>query len=617
MKKNFPSSSAPKARLLTARLVAFAIVGAYFAIHTVGNIINCGKLPILSPNFIRYFNPLTYAIAWLLVSGILLVYGTVSKRFVYGFAFLSTLAYALVTAVAAGSDPLAFAMCGLVSLMAILCGNALASEKSTAKSRSTTLSSSSAKVICGTVAGVTGVLTLCLIAASYLTYTTEPSVSTGTYAQMMHSLRSAFSFDTTVEFGETVSHMAAHVSPIFLIYLPFYAILPSPVTLMVLQVAAVFSAVIPLWLIAKRHGLSNGIRALLCGLMCLYPVTWGGTAGSLHEYALLLPLLLWLVWALETERKVLIWVFAGLILCTRETSAIHLLTLAVYWLIVNRRSAEADGESHRAARVRGWILLGVSAVYLATTLILLSTVGRGILLGRFDNVTGVYGVFFDSFLREFFNNPALIIYEMLTAEKLYYVLLLLLPLGLLPIFSKKKAGLVFLFPLLFLNLLADFSYHFNPDFPYGFGVTAFGFYLAISAMESVRARNQNGRLFRRLVTVAICSTMILSVYRFVGYTDLMTYAFDGRSEIEAMDTLLEAVDPDASVSASGRLRPNLAGRDELYRLSHEIETDLVVLDLREGWTVPSESKYDKKYYTDKGYVVVAETAGVGVVLGKK
>ncbi len=598
------------------KLIAFAVVGAYFAVLCVGNTLNASKMPILSPNFIAYFNPLTYAVAWAVLSGVLLLYGSITRRFVYGFAFISSFAYALVTAVIGGSDPLALAMCGLSVLMTVLCGNALMDEPRAKAKRERTLSARGAKVTVGVVAGLFGGCALFLLLSSYFTYITEPAMSTGTYAQLMHSIKSAFSFDTTLEFGETVSHMAAHISPIFLIYLPAYALIPSPATLMVLQIVAVFSAVIPLWLIARRHGLSNGMSALLCGLLCLYPATWGGAIGSLHEYALLLPLLLWLLWALESHRRVLVWVFAGLVLCTRETAALHLLTVAVYWLIVNRRSVEDGGESRRADRMRGWILLGVSAVYFVTALVLLSTLGRGTLLTRFDNVTGIYGTFYDSFLRELFCNPALVIFEMLTGEKLFYVLLLLLPVGLLPLFSRRKAGLVFLFPLLLLNLLSDFAYHFNPDFPYGFGVTAFAFYLAVISVEAIKERDSNGRLVRRLVTVAITSTLILSAYRMTYHTETVDYAFNGRDEIKAMDALLESVDPEASVSASGRLRANLAGRDEVYRLSHEVMTDIVVLDLREDWTVPSEEKYDQTYYTGKGYTVIAEAAGVGVVLGR-
>ncbi len=613
-----PRSSAPAAQSskLSASLIASAIFGALFAVLCVGNMVNASKEQLLSPDFIKYFHPLRYAIAWVALTAILLLYGWISRRVVYIFTYMATLAYALVTSLIGGSYMLTFAMCGLVALMTVLCGRALSSVPPEKKKRELALSPTAGKISVGVAAALIGGGVLTLMIAYHLAYTTSPNVSNSTYIQLMTSLRNAFSFDTTVEFGETVSHMAAHISPIFIVYLPFYALIPSPVTLMVLQVAAVFSAVIPLWLIARRHHLSAGVSALLCGLLCLFPATWSGALGSLHEYALLLPLLLWLLWALESRRRVLVWVFAGLCLSVRETVAIHLFAVGIYWLIANRRSAEADGESRRTERIKGWILAGASALFLIVSLMLLSKLGRGTLLTRYNNVTGPYGTFYDSFLREIFCNPALLVYEMLTEAKLYYVLTLLLPLGLLPFFARRREGLIFLFPLLFLNLLPDFSLHYNIDFPYSFGVTAFGFYLAVLSLEAPGQREDKGVLARRLLAVAVTSTLILSAYCVADKAVFTEYAFGQNAEVEAMDELLEKVDADASVSASGRLRPHLSNREELYRLEHEVMTDLVVLDLRDGWALSAEKKYDKAYYMEKGYRVIAETAGVGVILGK-
>ncbi len=615
MKKNSPSASTPTRRM-TASLVASAIAGAFFAVLCVGNVLNAGKLPLLSPDFIQYFHPLYYAIAWVVLTAVLLLYGTVSRRFVYIFTYIASLAYALATALIAENRLLMFAMCGLCALMTVLCGQALAHAPSEKKRRECTISPLACKITLGAVAVVVGGTVLFLAVSSYLSYTTSGVVSNSTYIQMMHSLRESFSFDTTVEFGEAVSHMAAHYSPIFLLYLPFYAILPSPLTLLVLQVVSVFSAVIPLWLIARRRGVSAGMSALLCGLLCTFPAVWCATSYSLHEYALLLPLLLWLIFAWESKRYWLLWSMALLVLCVRETAAIHLFTLGLYWLITHRRETEVNGESKRAERIRALILMGVSAVYLAVALILLSTLGRGILITRYDNVTGVYGSFFDSFLRELFTNPALTLYELFSVEKFFYVLTLLLPLGLLPLLSRRRTGLVFLFPLLLLNLLADYPYHYDTDFPYGFGVTAFGFYLAVLALEEWRLREGSHHRIKQILAIALGCTLIISACRLSDVTLYTEYALHERAEIAAMDELLDMLDPNASVSASGRLRPNLAARDELYRLEQKVMTDYVVLDLREDWMLPAEEAYDPAYYTDLGYHVIAEVEGVGVILGK-
>jgi uncharacterized membrane protein len=401
-----------------------------------------------------------------------------------------------------------------------------------------------------------------------------------------------------------------------LIYLPFYALIPSPVTLLALQTVAAYSAVIPLWLIARRKGLSPALSVLVCGLLCCFPAVWGGVAGSLHEYALLLPLLLWLLWALEARRRVLPWVFGALILCVRETCAIHLLTVGLYWLITNRPSAE-KGESRKADRLRGAVLMGISALYFTAAMIILTYAGKGTLITRFDNVTGIYATDFGTLLRELILNPALAVYEMLTEAKLHYLLCILLPLGLIPLFSRKKVGLVFLLPLLLLNLLADFPYHYNLDYPYSFGVSALAVYLCVEALADLSAREDKAVLLRRLSAVAVCCTLIVGGFRLAEYAPFTEYALQGGEEAAAMTELLESVEDTASVSASGRLLPALAAREEVYALSHKVETEFVVLDLREEWALTSEEAYTVEYYEKLGYSVVASANGVGVVLQKK
>ncbi len=603
-------------KILTPTLLALSALGAYFAVLFVGGLINGGKMSVIAPKFIIYFNPLTYAIIWLVAAAILVAYGSISKPMVYRFTWLAALCYAIRTAVAGGSYYLTFAMCGLVAVMTYACGRALSTERTGKEPAKKPLSSAAAKVWVIAVAVLAGGGVLFLLLSSYLSYTTSPTVSTGVYIQLAESLRSGLSFDTTLEFGETVSHLAAHISPIFLLFLPFYALIPSPVTLMVLQVAAVYSAVIPLWLIAKRRGLSPALAAILCALLCGFPAVWGGASVSFHEYALLLPLLLWLIWAWEADRKVLVWVFAALTLCVRETCAIHLFTLGLYWLIINRRSADVDG-SRKPRRTRALVLMGVSAVYLVTALAVLTYAGKGTLITRFENVTGIYGTDFGTLIRELVYNPAIALYEMLTEAKLHYVLCMLLPLGLLPLFSRRKAGLVFLLPFLLLNLLSDFPYHYGLDYAYSFGVAAFGLYLCVIVLGELTAREDKARLAKRLAALAVCFTVIIGGFRLAAFIPFAEYAFTGRDEVAAMDSLLESVEEDASVGASGWLLPKLAAREEVYSLSHDADTEYVVLDLREEWTLTAEEKYTVEYFEEKGYTVVKSADGVGVVLRKQ
>ena len=610
--KTTPNTSS---RAVTPRILGFSALGAYFAVLLVGILLNGGKASPLDTSFVIYLHPLIYAVAWLVLGGILVVYGSISKVFVYRFTWLAAMGYAVATAACGGSSALTVALCGLVALMTYACGKALREEGAFKKATAGSLSLTGGKIAVGVVAALGGGLALFLLLSSYLSYTTSPSVSTGVYIQMMESLRGGLSFDTTLEFGEQTSHLAAHISPIFLLYLPFYLLIPSPVTLMLLQVAAVFSAVIPLWLICRDKGLNPALSALTCGLLCFFPAVWEGAAGSVHEYALLLPLLLWLMWALSTRRRVLPWVFAALILCVRETCAIHLLTVGLYHaLTASKESGNPD--TAKRERARGLILAGISLVYFIVAMVVLTHLGKGTLITRFDNVTGEYGTFFDSLLRAILYDPAIAVYEMLTEAKLHYVLFLLLPVGLIPLFTRKRAGLVFLLPLLLLNLLSDFPFHFRLDFPYSFGVAAYALYLTADGLASLTRRTEAKTLAKRLTVLAVCCTLVVGGFRLAGYGLHAEYALTGRQETAAVTAVLEAVDREASVSASGRLIPALAARGEIYPLSAKAETEIVVLDLREDWTLPAEEDYTVEYYQKLGYTVVESADGVCAVLKK-
>ncbi len=607
--KQSPKSTS---RALSAGLIGFSALGAYFAVLCVGVILNASKGTILDPDFVVNLHPVTYAVAWVALAAILWLYGSISAPVVYGFAWISSVCYALAVAASGGSYLLTFAACGLVAIMTYACGKALRGVASTKKvtDRKQALSPLGGKIAVGAFCLVGGGVTLFLLLSSYLTFTTSPSASTGVYVQLMESLKS-FSFDTTLEFGESVSHLAAHISPIFLVYLPFYALIPSPVTLMILQTLAVYSAVIPLWLISRKKGLSPALSAVVCGLLCLFPAVWGGAAGSFHEYALLLPLLLWLLWGLETDRKVLPWIFALLILCVRETCAIHLFAVGLYRLLTVKGRENAPKE-----RNRGLLLMGLSLAYFIAAMAVLANLGKGTLITRFSNITGIYATTFPVLLREIFYNPAIALYEMLAEAKLHYLLCLLLPLGLIPLLTKKKAGLAFLLPLLTLNLLSDFPYHFSLDFPYSFGISAFALYLTADGLAELTNRADKALLTKRLVTLAMCFTVIVGAFRLAGYSLFTEYVFEGRDEVTAMTDLLDCVEDGATVSASGRLIPSLAGREEIYYLHQGQLTEYVVIDLRNEWATDADKKYDEKYYTDKGYTVVERHSGVGVVLKK-
>lgn len=102
-----------------------------------------------------------------------------------------------------------------------------------------------------------------------------PTFDFGIFSQMFHQMKTSGLPTTTVERDGLLSHFSVHVSPIFYLLLPFYSLYPKPVTLQVLQAAVLVSAVIPLWKLCRRHGLSPAVSVLLSLLLLLYPAYSG------------------------------------------------------------------------------------------------------------------------------------------------------------------------------------------------------------------------------------------------------------------------------------------------------------------------------------------------------
>ncbi len=128
---------------------------------------------------------------------------------------------------------------------------------------------------------------------------------------------------------EPPSALGIHFAPIELAWLPFYALAPSGITLLVLQSAAVAAAAFPLHRIIQRRGLPDWVAfALVVGWLCS-PSVAGPVLDKFHEYPFA-PL--FFLWAWDClERKRFGWFVACLLglLMVKEQTGLVVLAFAV------------------------------------------------------------------------------------------------------------------------------------------------------------------------------------------------------------------------------------------------------------------------------------------------
>lgn len=428
-----------------------------------------------------------------------------------------------------------------------------------------------AVTVCGVVLGL--IMFAVIATTTCLRYRVfgAPNFDFGLFCNMFHHMRETGLPLSTSERNQLLSHFAVHISPIYYLMLPFYAVFPSPITLQIGQAVVVASGMIPLYFLAKRFSLSNKITLAVLFVYAAHPMLTAGCFYDLHENCFLTPLLLWLFWCYESGHTRWMFLPLALILLVKEDAAVYVAMFAIY-LFFGKKDKK-----------RGILLFALAAVYFTAAILLLQTFGLGAMFGRYAGIlreAKEAGGIVHLFLRD----PGYFLEQMVTASdktaKPLFLLQLLVPFGLLLWKTKNHSRLLLLLPLL-LNLLTEYGYQYNIGFQYNFGVTAFLLYLWVQNIaETPKKQSRNPLLFS---VAAACLLYITAVIpRLEGYVKNAIVNYD---EHNRMIAALDTVPDDVSVTASTFLIAHLADRDVIYEDTYrkEPDTEYVVLDNRKAY----------------------------------
>ena len=311
-----------------------------------------------------------------------------------------------------------------------------------------------AVAVLGLVGGGVIAVTTCL---RYLTFS-SPNFDFGLFVNMFHNMTETGLPIVSCERDVLLSHFAVHLSPIYYLLLPFYAVFPSPLTLQIAQAVLVASGIIPAILLARHLKLSEGTQILVALIYAFYPATAMGCFYDFHENCFLLPLLLWLFYFFERERYLPMYIFAALTLLVKEDAAVYVILFAVYAMISRKKY------------LHGVILALGAAIYFGGALIFLNETAAywaeyyadatpnpsiaGPMINRFDNLIfnaedGLAGAVMTAL-----KNPGYLLEQLFSTQgasldsffterspwaKVVYLLLMLLPVGFIPFCTKRQS----------------------------------------------------------------------------------------------------------------------------------------------------------------------------------
>lgn len=427
----------------------------------------------------------------------------------------------------------------------------------------------------------------------YLNHWT-PCFDFGLFAQMFHNMKETGLPLITCERDRLLSHFAVHFSPVFYLLLPVYALLPDPMTLLIMQALIVASGVIPLVLICRRHSLSQPAICAFAVIYTLYPCFAGGCFYYLHENNFLAPLVLWFVYFCERGKPLHKLIFLSLLLSVKEDAAVYAAVICLYFLFTDK--------NYKC----NLIMLIISVIYFLTVTYFLARYGEGVMTGRYDNyiydgsgslMTLIYAVIKD---------PVYVVSQCFTREKLIFILQMLLPLGFLPFITREPRRLILAIPFLLVNLMTDYRYQFDIGFQYCFGSGALLIYMAAVNYSEIRRP--------KLLLNAFCCSAVIFAGLYFHRADYFEDFRNAAGQRETIDRALSLIPEDASVASSTFFLANLSKRSELYELERTAQSaEYYVLDLR--FETEAYSVWD--YFTEDYETVFYERDTIGVFRRKE
>ena len=134
-----------------------------------------------------------------------------------------------------------------------------------------------------------------------------------------------------------MARLGGHVDPFLALLAPLWVLWPSPLMLALAQIVAVSLGALPVFWLGRRHLGSESAAGLLALGYLAYPWTATSAAASIHPVTFAIPLYLFCIWFLDTDRLVPFALFALLAMSTGELMGLPIAALGVWYALARGR----------------------------------------------------------------------------------------------------------------------------------------------------------------------------------------------------------------------------------------------------------------------------------------
>jgi uncharacterized membrane protein len=371
--------------------------------------------------------------------------------------------------------------------------------------------------------------------------------------------------------GDQAVRLASHVDPILVLLAPLWVVAPTPLTLAFVQIAAAALGALPAFWLGRRHVTSERTAALLALAYLAYPWLAWTALDAFHPVTLAIPLFLFGLWFLDTERPWAFAVCAVLIASTGELMGLSIAAVGLwFWLARGKRSA-------------GLLIAGLGIAWTA--------VAVALVIPGFRGETSPYYDYFDhvggspaGLVKTVFTDPAAIVSALTEWGDVVYLVLLSGPLAGAFFLAPGMAALAL--PALLVNGLSDLPAQNDPRHHYIAAVLPF---LVAASVFGVARLGPSRRPIAALSILAFCLVFSADLGRWpvvAGGRPRVFHPDLPAEHVAALRAGLALVPSDARVSASNVAGSHLSARRYIYNVPLIAEADWVVVDERDPWMNP-------------------------------
>ncbi len=244
--------------------------------------------------------------------------------------------------------------------------------------------------------------------------------------------------------------LGEHIQVIHLLLIPLHLLWPSHLLLELCESLALGLGAIPVYWIAQRHTGSARVSLFLSVAYLLFiPVHFLDIAIDLKTFRPIsfgVPLMLFALDALERKKWIAMALFCILTLAAKEDFAIVFAILGLWIAFFDRPNIDSQATSTtKPKRInwRGFAFFGLNITYLALVILVFIPAFRSGENVHYARYFGELGNTPGDVAASFFKSPGLVLGKLFSQRSLLYALLLLLPLGCLPLLSPSRLAVVF------------------------------------------------------------------------------------------------------------------------------------------------------------------------------